>query len=66
MNSTGLTSMATATYIASAVYFGIVGVIAMFVNVCTITVYIKNKKVNQFLSINIEFSGFFFDHKNVL
>ena len=39
-------SLTTATYSAAAVYFGIVGLIAMVVNLSIITVYIKNKKVS--------------------
>jgi hypothetical protein len=35
----------TATYSAAAVYFGLVGVLAVIVNLSIITVYIKNKKV---------------------
>jgi hypothetical protein len=45
MNSTRFLPMATATYYSSAFYFGLVGVIAIAINVSIILVYIKNKKV---------------------
>jgi len=38
--------MAKATYYSSALYFGIVGVIAMTINLNIVIVYIKNKKVS--------------------
>ena len=51
-------SLSAATYSAAAVYFGIVGLIAMVVNLSIITVYIKNKKVNTvtiYLSVILSF-----------
>ena len=51
-------SLSAATYSAAAVYFGIVGLIAMVVNLSIITVYIKNKKVSSvtiYLSVILSF-----------
>ena len=55
---TSFISLSAATYSAAAVYFGIVGLIAMVVNLSIITVYIKNKKVNTvtiYLSVILSF-----------
>ena len=55
---TSFISLSAATYSAAAVYFGIVGLIAMVVNLSIITVYIKNKKVSSvtiYLSVILSF-----------
>ena len=44
-DDSGLT---TATYSAAAVYFGLVAVVAIVVNISIIIVYVKNKKVTFF------------------
>ncbi len=38
--------LTSATYSAAAVYFGLVAIIAVVVNLSIVTVYLKNKKVS--------------------
>ena len=45
-------TLTTATYSAAAVYFGLVAIIAVVVNLSIIAVYLKNKKVS-FCNLNV-------------
>ena len=49
-------TLTTATYSAAAVYFGLVAIIAVVVNLSIIAVYLKNKKVS-FLFFECCFHG---------
>ncbi len=50
----GSNTLTSATYSAAAVYFGLVAVIAVVVNLSMIAVYLKNKKVSfRFLMQNL-------------
>ncbi len=59
--------LTSATYSAAAVYFGLVAIIAVVVNLSIVTVYLKNKKVsfpfffiNDFLTAGVNFINILF------